>query len=288
MADQTHRTWDGAGFGDEDEGFMKTEREASQARRLVPPPSQVPPPKPPQRSGRGTTGILIGVLVAAILVLGGIIVWRTFVDMTPNDTESTIVTGDDETSTVSERVDTGIVVRQEQSKSASTMEPADVAAADTKREGVQPPTPTAASATRPATPVASVPSSTDAPATTKPVTDPATVNEDRSATKPPAVSSPAPVNVPAAKVRPSMAITPAPKGTPVYVVQVFSSPARDDAEEWMQILRSRNVRDAFISEQRIKGETWYRVRFGQFSKRQDAEHAALKVGVDQPWIARIK
>lgn len=85
-----------------------------------------------------------------------------------------------------------------------------------------------------------------------------------------------------------MAITPAPKGTPVYVVQVFASPAREDAEEWMQILRSRNVRDGFISEQRIKGETWYRVRFGQYSKRQDAEHAALKVGVEQPWIARIK
>ena len=290
MADQTHRTWDGAGFGDEDEGFMKSEQEPSQTRRIVPPPTQTPPPRPPKGTGGRSTGILVGVLVAAILVLGGIIVWRTFVDMAPNDTESTAVSRSDETSTAAERIDSGVVVRQEQaiSTSAATTESASVASDNTGPKESQTSTRVSASATRPASTVTAVPSSSDVSSATNPVTEPSTTIDDKSARQPAASSSPITASAAPAKSRPSMPITPAPKGPPVYVVQVFSSPARDDAEEWLRILRSRNVRDAFIAEQRIKGDTWYRVRFGQFSKRQDAEHAALKVGVEQPWVARIK
>lgn len=293
MADQTHRTWDGAGFGDEDEGFMNAEREGSKTRRLVPPPSPLPPPTPPQRSGRGSTGLLLGVLVTAIVVLGGIIVWRTFVDMTPSDAGSSMVMDSNESAPGTERVDTGIVVRQEQANSAATTETADIPAAQQSQNVPQSPARPAVPAERPVATAAAVPTNSEVASSQKPAQDPATAVSDRPSTQSPAMPSSAPANVaPAnvapAKTRPSMAITPAPKGTPVYVVQVFASPARDDAEEWMQILRSRNVRDGFISEQRIKGETWYRVRFGQYSKRQDAEHAALKVGVEQPWIARIK
>lgn len=288
MADQTHRTWDGAGFGDEDEGFMNAEREASKTRRLVPPPSPLPPPTPPQRSGRGSTGILLGVLVTAIVVLGGIIVWRTFVDMTPNDAGSSMVMESNETATGTERVDTGIVVRQEQANSTATTVTADITAAEQTQNVSQSTARPAVPAERPIATAAAVPTNSEVASSQKPAQGPATAVSDRPSTKSPAMPSSAPANVTPAKTRPSMAITPAPKGTPVYVVQVFASPARDDAEEWMQILRSRNVRDGFISEQRIKGETWYRVRFGQYSKRQDAENAALKVGVEQPWIARIK
>lgn len=288
MADQTHRTWDGAGFGDEDEGFMNAEREASKTRRLVPPPSPLPPPTPPQRSGRGSTGILLGVLVTAIVVLGGIIVWRTFVDMTPNDAGSSMVMESNERATGTERVDTGIVVRQEQANSTATTETADITAAEQTQNLSQSPARPAVPAERPVATAAAVSTNSDVASSKKPAQDPVTAVSDRPSTQSPAMPSSAPANVTPAKTRPSMAITPAPKGTPVYVVQVFASPAREDAEEWMQILRSRNVRDGFISEQRIKGETWYRVRFGQYSKRQDAEHAALKVGVEQPWIARIK
>lgn len=288
MADQTHRTWDGAGFEDEDEGFMNAEREASRTRRLVPPPSPMPPPTPPQRSGRGSTGILLGVLVTAIVVLGGIIVWRTFVDMTPNDAGSSMVMESNETATGTERVDTGIVVRQEQANATATTVTGDITAAEQTQNVSQSPARPAVPAQRPMATAAAVPANSEVASSQKPAQDPATAVSDRPSTKSPAMPSSAPANVTTAKTRPAMAITPAPKGTPVYVVQVFASPARDDAEEWMQILRSRNVRDGFISEQRIKGETWYRVRFGQYSKRQDAEHAALKVGVEQPWIARIK
>lgn len=75
---------------------------------------------------------------------------------------------------------------------------------------------------------------------------------------------------------------------PMYVVQVFSSPSRDDADEWVQILRTKNVGDVYVAEQPIKGQMWYRVRFGQFARREDAEFAAMKIGVSQPWIARIR
>jgi cell division septation protein DedD len=75
---------------------------------------------------------------------------------------------------------------------------------------------------------------------------------------------------------------------PMYVVQVFSSPSRDDAEEWAEQLRNKNVSEVYIAEQPIKGQMWYRVRFGRFTRREEAEFAALKVGVAQPWIARIR
>ncbi|RPI66641.1 MAG: SPOR domain-containing protein [Ignavibacteriae bacterium] len=74
----------------------------------------------------------------------------------------------------------------------------------------------------------------------------------------------------------------------MFVVQVFSSPSRDDADEWLQSLRAKNVSDAYVTEQKIKGESWYRVRFGQFSSREDAEAEALRLGFRQPWVARIR
>lgn len=86
-----------------------------------------------------------------------------------------------------------------------------------------------------------------------------------------------------------MTTRPAPTtNEPMYVVQVFSSPSRDDADEWVQILRNKNITDVYVAEQPIKGQMWYRVRFGQYARREDAEFAAVKVGVAQPWIARIR
>lgn len=74
----------------------------------------------------------------------------------------------------------------------------------------------------------------------------------------------------------------------LYVVQVFSSPSQDDAEEWLGVLRERQIADGYITEQQIKGQTWYRVRFGQFATRAAAEDAAVELGLRQPWIARVR
>ncbi|HCN05459.1 MAG TPA: hypothetical protein DIS79_07545 [Bacteroidetes bacterium] len=73
-----------------------------------------------------------------------------------------------------------------------------------------------------------------------------------------------------------------------WVVQVFSSPSRDDAAEWLQTLQRKSVSDGYIVEHDVRGTTWYRVRFGQFATREEAETAAMEAGVQQPWIARIR
>jgi len=73
-----------------------------------------------------------------------------------------------------------------------------------------------------------------------------------------------------------------------WVVQVFSSPSRDDAAEWLQTLQRKSVEDGYIVEHDVRGTTWYRVRFGQFATREEAESAAMEAGVQQPWIARIR
>lgn len=75
---------------------------------------------------------------------------------------------------------------------------------------------------------------------------------------------------------------------PAWVVQVFASPSRDDAEEWLQQLREQRIPDGYIVEQKVKGQSWYRVRFGQFATRIEAEQAATNRGFAQPWIARVR
>jgi len=92
---------------------------------------------------------------------------------------------------------------------------------------------------------------------------------------------------PAAKEPTTRASTASAKG-PAWVVQVFASPSRDDAEEWLQQLREQRVPDGYIVEQKVKGQPWYRVRFGQYATRDEAEQAAMNRGFRQPWIARVR
>lgn len=89
----------------------------------------------------------------------------------------------------------------------------------------------------------------------------------------------------------SIRTTPPPtqsRGKEMYVVQVFSSPDRDDAQEQLELLRKKNISDGFVVEQKIRGQHWYRVRFGQYSSRDDAEEAAILNGFRSPWIARVR
>lgn len=74
----------------------------------------------------------------------------------------------------------------------------------------------------------------------------------------------------------------------LWVVQVFSSPSRDDADEWLQTLRNNQVKDGYIVEQKIRGQSWYRVRFGEYTSMDEAESAARTMGYKQPWIARVR
>lgn len=76
--------------------------------------------------------------------------------------------------------------------------------------------------------------------------------------------------------------------TPVFTVQVYSSPSKDDATERLERLKSHNAENISMSEQLVRGKTWYRVRFGSFGSRDEAEAAAKQHGFAQSWIDRIR
>ncbi|TAL68177.1 MAG: SPOR domain-containing protein [Bacteroidetes bacterium] len=73
----------------------------------------------------------------------------------------------------------------------------------------------------------------------------------------------------------------------VFTVQVYTSPSKDDAEDWMKILRRKNI-NGFISTQKMRDKVWYRVRFGFYDTREEARAAAEKLGFDQVWIDQIR
>jgi cell division septation protein DedD len=74
----------------------------------------------------------------------------------------------------------------------------------------------------------------------------------------------------------------------VYIVQIYSSLSKDDAQNWLNKLKSKNVPDAFITTQNIRDKVWYRVRFGNYRTREEAKNAALRYGYAQTWIDRLK
>lgn len=76
--------------------------------------------------------------------------------------------------------------------------------------------------------------------------------------------------------------------TGVYTVQVYSTPSKDDAEEWLERLRTKQVQGGFVSNQIVRGQTWYRVRFGAYPSREEAESAARSNGFSRSWVDRIK
>jgi septal ring-binding cell division protein DamX len=73
-----------------------------------------------------------------------------------------------------------------------------------------------------------------------------------------------------------------------WVVQVHSSQSIDDADEWLQQLQSRSISDGRIEPVTQKGAVWYRVRFGRYATRQEAEQAALELGYRNAWVDRIR
>ena len=77
-------------------------------------------------------------------------------------------------------------------------------------------------------------------------------------------------------------------GDAQWVIQVHSSPSVDDADEWLQQLQSRNVGDGRIEPVTQQGKVWYRVRFGRYATREEAEQAALQLGYRNAWIDRVR
>ncbi len=85
---------------------------------------------------------------------------------------------------------------------------------------------------------------------------------------------------------------PQPKGpapeTGLFMVQIYSSPSREDAESWLGQLKARQVPSPMITEHEVRGRTWYRVRYGRFETKEAARSSALELGYSQSWIDRVK
>jgi cell division protein FtsN len=73
----------------------------------------------------------------------------------------------------------------------------------------------------------------------------------------------------------------------IFVIQVYASPSKADAETRLELLRQKNINGS-ITTQIVKGKTWYRVRFGSFSTYDAAKSAATANGFSEAWIERIK
>lgn len=81
---------------------------------------------------------------------------------------------------------------------------------------------------------------------------------------------------------------PAPAVRGEFVVQIHSSPSLEDAEEWLQRLQAKNVRNAFITTHYIRDQIWYRVRFGIFATQAEAEQQASALGFTKSWVVRVR
>lgn len=74
----------------------------------------------------------------------------------------------------------------------------------------------------------------------------------------------------------------------IFTIQIYASPSRQDALEWLGKLKKHNISDGFISEQIVRDEIWYRVRFGKYTTKQQARETAMRYGFTQTWIDRIR
>ncbi len=73
-----------------------------------------------------------------------------------------------------------------------------------------------------------------------------------------------------------------------YSVQVLSSISKQEADRALKTLKSKGISSALISKKSLNGKTWYRVRFGSFENRNQAQSAAKKAGYSHSWIDRVK
>lgn len=74
----------------------------------------------------------------------------------------------------------------------------------------------------------------------------------------------------------------------LFVVQIFSSPSKADAEAWRDKLRKRGIPYVTVEEQTIRDNKWYRVRFGRFDSQAEAEQEAKRLQFSNCWVVRVR
>lgn len=87
--------------------------------------------------------------------------------------------------------------------------------------------------------------------------------------------------------KPSTKVEPKPE-TEVYVIQIYASPSKEDAQEWLKKVQKRIGGEAYISTQLVRDKVWYRVRCGHYTSKESATAAAEKYGFSQSWVDRIR
>jgi len=74
----------------------------------------------------------------------------------------------------------------------------------------------------------------------------------------------------------------------IFIVRIYATQSKEDALFWLNKLKDQKIYDGFISEQIIRDEIWYRVRFGNFTNKDKALEEASKLGYAQTWVDRVK
>ena len=296
-------TWDDTGFdpdGKNEGGFLPPD---PQKKRVEPTPaaSAAPPPPPPsqgdkgkRRSGRG--GLFwvgtIAAIVLAVAIIGGGIYWLTM----PSAEEEAFFAGEtEETSSTAEPLN-GSTAESSTAEPGADMAANELEVMDTTVAHDEDALDLlfgdedkATSSTAEPLNNSTAESSTAKPvdrSTAEPVKKPTTTTT-KSTTPKPTTTTTAKTTTTKPAARPKTTAAPS-TNEPLYVIQVFSSPSRTDADEWLQLLRTKNVDNGYITEQKIKGESWYRVRFGRFTTRKAAEAEAIRLGFKEPWITRVR
>ncbi len=73
-----------------------------------------------------------------------------------------------------------------------------------------------------------------------------------------------------------------------FMVQVYASPSLEDAQQVAEQLRRMGILGVVVVPHRIRERTWWRVRFGSYATRLEAEQAALGAGFPNAWIVRVR
>lgn len=267
----TDSPWGDTGFGSGDDGFAQeptvNEQQPTAERLRVDPISALPPIAPPPTTKRGVRPLVWIGMVAILLLVAAVIGVDWYLTSQSIEEQAFFGQQTESVATVEQPAQQNVSKYSTETAVDSSM-PSEVSALSASQQTVPQPEKTSVAANESKQQVQNTPPG---------------MTPTESPTKP-SLGEPQGQHGNGIKTR-----TPPAKATgSAWVVQVFASPSRDDAEEWLQQLREQRVADGYIVEQKVKGQSWYRVRFGQFATRSEAEQAAQNRGFAQPWIARVR
>lgn len=249
--------WSDDGFDSIDDGFLPRQKTSAEPVSAFQSPMP-PPPIPTPRSGSSPKRAILLLILFFITAIGLVVTW-----VTRGPQPGTTGKVEDRPAVVvkpkPEVVDLDLS-QDTPENSAGSVEPS-----------------TTVSATKPVQ---------HALATTSPTSNiakaqrPVNVEEAVAPSKQNKAAAPAIIDQPKTRTTPST--------TQEWCVQVFASTNPDDADEWNNRLKAKNIDDSRIEMIERQGQLWYRVRFGRYNSRQEAEQVAQSMGFRNAWVNRAR